>query len=79
MRSGSEGIAFTRTPFMIGALLGAQQVMDKETVERLLTEERREDLKGAPLKLEAAIQNLVAQLTGQAEVLMPLPSIEDED
>jgi|GEM_PF-1330709 len=79
MRSGSEGIAFTRTPFLIGALLGAQQVMDKETVERLLTEERREDLKGAPLKLEAAIQNLVAQLTGQAEVLMPLPSIEDED
>lgn len=79
MRSGSEGIAFTKTPFLIGAILGAQQTMDKETVERLLTEERREDLKGAPLKLEAAVQNLIAQLTGQAEVLMPLPSIDDED
>jgi len=79
MRSGSEGVAFTKTPFLIGALLGAQQMMDKETVERLLTEERREDLRGAPLKLEAAVQNLVAQLTGQGEVLMPLPSIGDED
>jgi hypothetical protein len=53
VRAGAEGIILRDTPF-------AAQAFD---VVRVLEDERRTDLPGAPLKVDVALYNLLAQLT----------------
>jgi hypothetical protein len=62
LRAGAEGIILRDTPFHV-QVVGATRILDDVALERVLRDERREDLPGAPLKLEVALDNLLAQLT----------------
>jgi hypothetical protein len=66
IRIGAEGLFARRTPFLISSL-GAQALLTDEDVERVRTF-RRDELPGRPLVWQAAIRNLVAELTGRGEV-----------
>lgn len=62
IRIGAEGLVARRTALMVSAL-GAQELIGDEDVERLRTA-RRDDLPGAPLVWEAALDELVGRLVG---------------
>lgn len=62
LRAGGEGIAGYDAPFRVQVFEAGKDV-DTSSIERLLTEERREDLPGRPLKWRAALDQLVAQAT----------------
>jgi hypothetical protein len=62
VRAGAEGVVLRDTPFLAQAV-NASRTLDAITLERVLQDERRTDLPGAPLKLDVAFDNLVAQLT----------------
>ena len=64
VRSAVEGIYATRTRFG-ESVAGLQRVMTDEDVARIRTELRREDLPGAPLVWEAALDALVRGLLGR--------------
>jgi hypothetical protein len=66
IRIGAEGLFARRTPFLISSL-GAQALLTDEDVDRVRTL-RRDELPGRPLVWQAAIRNLVAELTGRAEI-----------
>jgi hypothetical protein len=63
VRIGAEGLAARPTPLLASAF-GAQRLISDEDVERARTA-RREDLPGRPLAWQAALLELVAQLTGE--------------
>jgi len=69
VRAGAEGIVLRDTPFVAQALDVVRSFDDQE-LQRVLTSERRHDLPGAPLKLDVALDNLLAQLT-RGEVRSP--------
>jgi hypothetical protein len=71
VRAGAEGIVLRDTPFLAQAI-DVTRTFDPEELRRVLDSERRNDLPGAPLKLEVALDNLVAQLT-RSEVRVPAP------
>lgn len=58
MRAGAEGIAGYDAPFML-QVVDAGRDVTPEAIEFLLTEDRREDLPGYPLKWQAALEQLV--------------------
>jgi len=62
VRAGAEGIVLRDTPFIAQAV-DAERVFDAAELQRVLSSERRDELPGAPLRLEVAFDNLVAQLT----------------
>jgi hypothetical protein len=66
IRIGAEGLFARRTSFLISSL-GAQALLTDEDVDRVRTL-RRDELVGRPLVWQAAIRNLVADLTGRVEV-----------
>lgn len=66
IRIGAEGLFARRTGPLIGSL-GAQAVLTDEDVERVRTL-RRDEIAGRPLVWQAAIRNLVAELTGRGEM-----------
>jgi hypothetical protein len=66
IRIGAEGLFARRTSVLIGAV-GAQALLTNEDVDRVRTL-RRDELSGRPLVWQAAIRNLVAELTGRTEV-----------
>ena len=61
IRAGAEGVIYNDTRFWL-QLLDIDELIDDETIRRLLYRDRREDLPGDPLTLDVAIKNLVAQL-----------------
>jgi hypothetical protein len=63
IRIGAEGLYARRTTFLISSL-GAQTLLSDEDVDRARTL-RRDELRGRPLVWQAAIRNLVAELTGR--------------
>jgi len=63
IRIGSEGLFARRTGPIAGSI-GAQEVLTDEDVERVRTR-RRDELPGRPLVWQAALRNLVAELTGK--------------
>jgi len=69
VRAGAEGIVLRDTPFL-AQTIDATRTFDDEELRRVLTQERRNDLPGAPLKLDVALDNLIAQLT-RSEVRVP--------
>jgi hypothetical protein len=69
VRAGAEGVVLRDTPFLAQAV-GASRSLDDSELQRVLKDERRRDLPGAPLKLDVALDNLLAQLT-RAEVRVP--------
>jgi hypothetical protein len=62
VRAGAEGIVLRDTPFL-AQTVDATRMFDDAELRRVLTQERRNDLPGAPLKLDVALDNLIAQLT----------------
>jgi hypothetical protein len=66
IRIGAEGLFARRTSFVISGL-GAQTMLTDEDVERVRTL-RRDEIPGRPLAWQAAIRNLVAELTGRGEI-----------
>ena len=69
IRAGAEGIVLRDTPFLAQAI-EASRMFDRDELARVVDRDRRQDLPGAPLTLEVALDNLVAQLTRSA-VLVP--------
>lgn len=63
IRIGAEGLLARRTNLLLSAV-GAQALITDEDVETLRTA-RREDVPGQPLVWQAALRNLVGQLTGR--------------
>jgi hypothetical protein len=63
IRIGADGLFARRTGVLIGSL-GAQTLLTDEDVDRVRTL-RRDELPGRPLVWQAAIRNLVAELTGR--------------
>ena len=66
IRIGAEGL-FARRTGPIVASVGAQELLTDEDVQRVRTL-RRDELPGRPLVWQAALRNLVAELTGREEV-----------
>jgi hypothetical protein len=66
IRIGAEGLFARRTNIVLSGI-GAQAQLTDEDVERVRTM-RRDELLGRPLAWQAAIRNLVAELTGRGEV-----------
>jgi len=72
VRAGAEGILARDTPFLAQAF-ELEKTLDDEGLDAALSSERRDDLPGAPLSLEVAIDNLVGQLLRDPRrVLRPL-------
>lgn len=73
LRAGAEGILGRDTPF-VAQVFDVTKTLDDQTLEAAATTERRQDLPGAPLALEVAVDNLVAQLLQDSTRLRrPLP------
>lgn len=68
VRAGAEGVILRDTPFVLQAF-DVTRVIDDLSLERVLADERRADLPGAPLTLHVALDNLVAQLTRTAPIV----------
>jgi hypothetical protein len=66
IRIGAEGLFARRTGVLVTSL-GAQELLTDEDIERVRTG-RRDELPGRPLVWQAALRNLVAELTGRPEV-----------
>ena len=62
VRAGAEGIVLRDTPFLAQAL-DVSRGFDDEEIARVLIDQRRQDLPGAPLKIDAAFDSLIAQLS----------------
>lgn len=62
VRIGAEGLLARRTNLLLSSV-GAQALIRDEDVQSLRTR-RRDDLPGRPLVWQAALRNLVAELTG---------------
>jgi hypothetical protein len=66
VRIGAEGLLARRTRLLVSSI-GGQELITDEDVQRLRTA-RRDELPGQPLVWQVALRNLVAQLTGRAEL-----------
>jgi hypothetical protein len=66
VRIGAEGLVARRTNIILGGF-GIQALISDEDVERARTT-RRDDLPGQPLVWQAALSNLVAELTGRPDL-----------
>ena len=67
VRSGAEGLLAVRTS-SAASLMGIQKAVSDDDIARLRVGERRADLPGAPLVWESALETLVAQVAGGAQV-----------
>jgi hypothetical protein len=54
------------SPFLAQSV-GVTRTFDVQELQRVLTQQRRNDLPGAPLKIDVALDNLIAQLTRSAK------------
>jgi hypothetical protein len=62
VRAGAEGIVLRDTPFL-AQTVDATRAFDPAELASVLSQARRTELPGAPLALEVALDNLLAQLT----------------
>ena len=69
VRAGAEGIVLRDSPFL-AQTVGVTRTFDTQELQRVPTQERRNDLPGAPLTIDVALDNLIAQLT-RSEVRVP--------
>lgn len=73
IRIGAEGIHARRTRLLASGM-GAQELLGEDDV-RAVRSARRDDLAGAPLAWQVAMQQLVAQLTGRRDVATQLGAV----
>jgi hypothetical protein len=64
LRAGAEGLFHEDTPFW-AQVMELKKAIDDRTLQRLVSEERREELPGQPLVWQAGLQNLLANLLGR--------------
>ncbi|HHS12480.1 MAG TPA: hypothetical protein ENN03_01795 [bacterium] len=69
LRSGAEGIIAKRTGFL-ASVFDLRSKISQSDIQTLINETVREDLPGSPPAWEAALNNLLAQLTGRPDRLM---------
>jgi hypothetical protein len=69
VRGGAEGFHALRTPFK-ESILGSQRTLTGDSFAAAVAA-RRDDLAGAPLAWQVALRNLVGQLAGRPEPLVP--------
>ena len=69
VRAGAEGVVLRDTPFL-AQTVGVTRTFDAQELQRVLSREQRHDLPGAPLTIDVALDNLIAQLT-RSEVRVP--------
>jgi len=69
VRCGAEGIIAKKTGFL-KSLVDIRDLISDEEIAHVINQDRRTDLTGEPLKWEAAVQNLVAQLLGDDKLLL---------
>lgn len=62
VRAGAEGFLHEDSPFWV-QVMEVKTTVDDNAINKLLTEERREDLPGKPLAWMAALENLISELT----------------
>lgn len=72
VRAGAEGVILRDTPFAAQAI-DVTRVFDAGELQRVLAAERRDDLPGAPRKLDVALDNLIAQLTRGTVLVAAVP------
>ena len=73
LRSGAEGIIAKNRGFWDLHSLSPfdlDNTVEKSELEKVLTDEKREDLPGQPLKWKVAVQNLVAQLLNRQKLII---------
>lgn len=63
LRAGGEGIAGYDAPFWVQVFEAGKDI-DTNAIEKLVKNERRDDLAGQPLKWQAALDKLLEQMTG---------------
>ena len=63
LRVGGEGIAGYDAPFWVQVFKAGKDI-DTDAIEQLVKSDRRDDLAGQPLKWQAALDQLLAQMTG---------------
>lgn len=63
LRAGGEGIAGYDAPFWVQVFKAGKDI-DTNAVDALVKTDRRDDLAGQPLKWQAALEQLLAQMTG---------------
>lgn len=63
LRAGGEGIAGYDAAFWVQVFEAGKDI-DTDAIDRLVRSERRDDLAGQPLKWQAALDQLLEQLTG---------------
>jgi len=69
VRAGAEGIIAKETGFFTSAF-GIQDILSDEDIQKLLDNERRDDLPGKPLKWKTALRNLAAQLLNRDDLMI---------
>ena len=69
VRIGGEGIIAKRTGFWT-SVIGFQDMISDKMLKKLMQDERRNDLPGQPLTWQVSLQNLVAQLTGNPNLII---------
>lgn len=62
LRAGAEGFLHEDSPFWV-QVMEVKTTVDDNAINKLLTEERREDLPGKPLSWKVALTNLLFELT----------------
>ncbi len=63
LRVGGEGIAGYDAPFWVQVFEAGKDI-DTDAIDNLVKSERRDDLAGQPLKWQAALEQLLAQMIG---------------
>ncbi len=69
LRSGAEGIIAKRTGFL-ASVFDWRSTITESDIRALISETVREDLSGSPPAWQAALTNLLAQLTGREDRLL---------
>ena len=64
LRAGGEGIIGYDAPFWVQVFEAGKDI-DTRAIERLVADERRDDLPGRPLNWQAALEQLMQQMTRQ--------------
>ena len=69
-RHGAEGIVAADPASFFESIISLQNTISPEIIEKLTTGVRRDDLPDNPLNYRIALQNLVANLTGQRKLII---------
>ncbi len=69
VRAGAEGI-FVKPNSFIKSVIGIPELINNEDVETIIFEHKRTDLEHNPLAYKVALQNLIANLSGNKTLIM---------